>query len=398
MESTRLERMHKSSKEDANLDEVFVILTIGAGMIATLGLQANSAAVVIGAMVVAPWILPLRASAFAVLIGDLRLLMDALRTLFVGVVITILLSALLAAITPIHEMGSEVWKRTEPNLLDLGIALVAGGIAIYAKLRRDAVSSLAGTAIAVALVPPVCVMGLLLSNQKWDAAIGAGLLFATNLLGILSGGLVMMAWREPLVRQRLRESHLSAANFALTFGLTALLLIPLTNSFLNLVSKKQNERTRDEIQHTIESFLKRKTLTFGGEGVDLEKLDIAWDKNPPEIRLLVLVTNPELPSLKQVSAVQKEINKRQGLDYQLIVQRIVVIQGPQEKANLITGEEGGLIKAPTPEHSLAPISETEQQLQKQNLEEVEQQEKLHNRNHQTINQTQENNPPLSISN
>ncbi|MFL0755749.1 MAG: DUF389 domain-containing protein, partial [Prochlorococcus sp.] len=59
MESTRLERMHKSSKEDANLDEVFVILTIGAGMIATLGLQANSAAVVIGAMVVAPWILPL---------------------------------------------------------------------------------------------------------------------------------------------------------------------------------------------------------------------------------------------------------------------------------------------------------------------------------------------------
>ena len=96
--------------------------------------------------------------------------------------------------------------------------------------------------------------------------------------------------------------------------------------------------------------------------------------------------------------MQKEINKRQGLDYQLIVQRIVVIQGPQEKANLITGKEGGLIKAPTPERSLAPISETEQQLQKQNLEEAEQQEKLHNRNHQTINQTQENNPPLSISN
>ncbi|HGY5551153.1 MAG TPA: DUF389 domain-containing protein [Prochlorococcus sp.] len=386
MESTRLERMHASYKEDAQLDEVFVILTIGASMIATLGLQANSAAVVIGAMVVAPWILPLRASAFAVLIGDIRLLRDGLLTLLAGVIITIVLSALLGEIANLPRLGSEVLDRTSPTLLDLGIALVAGGIAIYAKLRRDAVSSLAGTAIAVALVPPVCVMGLLLSYQNWADAYGAGLLFATNLLGILSGALLMMAWKEPFFREQLRESHLSAANFMLTFGLTALLLIPLTSQFVSLVGKTSREHTRDQIQRTIETYLKRETLTFGGEGVNLATLEIAWEQNPPEIRLLVLVTNPALPSLKQVSAVQQEVNKRQKLDFQLIVQRVVVVEGPPEQPILITEEEGQLIKSPTRGLTKNTIADPAQQFQTEELGRNQEQKDLQKKLIRQINQ------------
>ncbi|MCP4974196.1 MAG: TIGR00341 family protein, partial [Prochlorococcus sp.] len=369
MEITRLGRMHNSYKSDANLDEVFVILTIGASMIATLGLQANSAAVVIGAMVVAPWIMPLRASAFAVLIGDLNLLLGSLKTLFVGVVITIILSALLGEITDLPRLGSEVMDRTSPTLLDLGIAIVAGGMASYAKLRSDAISSLAGTAIAVALVPPVCVMGILLSYQHWSLALGAGLLFATNLLGILMGGLVMMAWKEPFFRQRLRENNFSAANFLLTGGLTALLVIPLTSSFLNLVGQSRRQSTREQIEYTIKTFLKHETLTFGGEGVDLAQLNIAWDKNPPEIHVLIYVSNPKLPTVKQVSAVQEAINKRQGLDYQLIVQRVVVIEGPEEIPNLITKEDAELIKEPTPIINPLPRTKKEQEISKDEPEE-----------------------------
>ena len=118
---------------------------------------------------------------------------------------------------------------------------MAGGLATYAKLRSDAVSSLAGTAIAVALVPPVCVMGLLLSHAYWEDALGAGLLFATNLLGILTGGLVLMACRDSYFRQELKRSHLGAASFALT----GLLLIPLGSSFINLLGQaRQREHTR----------------------------------------------------------------------------------------------------------------------------------------------------------
>ncbi len=331
IEPSKLDRMKRSFGNDAELDEVFIVLSIGAGLIATLGLLANSPAVVIGAMVVAPWIMPLRAAAFAVLFGDIPLLTRALRTLIVGVCATTVLSILLGKLAGLPQFGSEVAARTSPNLLDLGIALVAGGLATYAKLRSDAVSSLAGTAIAVALVPPVCVMGLLLSHEYWNEALGAGLLFATNLLGILTGGLVLMACKDSYFRQELKRSRLGAANFALT----GLLLIPLGGSFINLLGQAKNENTRESVEETIEQFLTRETLTFGDKKkVDVEEVDIDWDQDPPVVRVIVRVADPELPTFKQVSAVQEEINKRQGLRFRLVVQRTAVdIVGPKEKPN-----------------------------------------------------------------
>ena len=334
IEPSKLDRMKRSFGSDAALDEVFIVLSIGAGLIATLGLLADSPAVVIGAMVVAPWIMPLRAAAFAVLFGDIPLLARSLRTLMVGVLATTVLSILLGKLAGLPQFGSEVAARTSPNLLDLGIALVAGGLATYAKLRSDAVSSLAGTAIAVALVPPICVMGLLLSHSHWEEALGAGLLFATNLLGILTGGLVLMACKDSYFRQELKRSHLGAANFALT----GLLLIPLGSSFITLLGQANKENTRDSVEKTIEQFLTRETLTFGDKKqVDMEKVDIDWDQNPPVVRVIVRVADPELPTFKQVSAVQEEINKRQGLRFRLVVQRTAVdIVGPKEKPNIQT--------------------------------------------------------------
>ena len=334
IEPSKLDRMKRSFGSDAALDEVFIVLSIGAGLIATLGLLADSPAVVIGAMVVAPWIMPLRAAAFAVLFGDIPLLTRSLRTLMVGVLATTVLSILLGKLAGLPQFGSEVAARTSPNLLDLGIALVAGGLATYAKLRSDAVSSLAGTAIAVALVPPICVMGLLLSHAHWEEALGAGLLFATNLLGILTGGLVLMACKDSYFRQELKRSHLGAANFALT----GLLLIPLGSSFITLLGQANKENTRDSVEKTIEQFLTRETLTFGDKKqVDVEKVDIDWDQNPPVVRVIVRVADPEQPTFKQVSAVQEEINKRQGLRFRLVVQRTAVdIVGPKEKPNIQT--------------------------------------------------------------
>ena len=351
--SRMLKRLYRSHMHDAALDEVFIVLSVGASLIATLGLLANSAAVVIGAMVVAPWIMPLRAAAFAILLGEVQLLGRSLRTLMVGVVSTTLLSLVLGSLADLPRFGTEVLTRTTPNLLDLGIALVAGGLATYAKLRSDAVSALAGTAIAVALVPPVCVMGLLLSQQQWTDAAGAGLLFATNLLGILTGGLVLMAWKDPEFRQVFRRSHLSAASFTLT----GLLLLPLGSSFFNLLDRARKDNTRDMLQQTIESFLTRETLTFGDrESVDVERVDIAWNQDPPIIRVVVRVSDPALPSFKQVSAVQEAINRRQDINFRLVVQRTAVdVVGPEVAPNPATpATEQLLSPAPEPEQAFDP--------------------------------------------
>lgn len=352
LSSRKLKRLHRSHMRDAELNEVFLVLSVGASLIATLGLLANSAAVVIGAMVVAPWITPLRAAAFAILLGEVRLLGRSLRTLLVGVSTTTLLSLILGLVAGLPKFGAEVLTRTEPNLLDLGIALVAGGLATYAKLRSDAVSSVAGTAIAVALVPPVCVMGLLLSHQRWSEASGAGLLFTTNLLGILTGGLMLMAWKDQQFRHVLRRSHLSAASFLLT----GLLLIPLGSSFVSLLGQARKDNTRDIVQRTIQRFLTKETLTFGDpESVDVERVDIDWDQNPPVIRVVVRVADPNRPTFTQVSKVQEEINRRQPIRFRMVVQRTAVdVVGPEEQPNENSPEARQLLSPPPIPEAPAP--------------------------------------------
>lgn len=314
---------------DARCDQPFLVLTLAAGAIATLGLLANSSAVVIGAMLIAPWMLPLRAAAFGILQGRLLLVGRALLTLLIGLGMTVVLSVLLGVSVGLPILGSEVAARTQPNLLDLGVALVAGAIAAYAAVSSKAISSLAGTAIAVALVPPVCAFGLLLARTQWSEALGAALLFAANLLGILSGALITLAVCLPELRIRLWRSRLGLVSLLLT----ALLLIPLTGSFLTLMAKARKAAALDQIQQAITASLKNRTITLGQDS-ELINVRIDWSQNPPLIRAAVRVTNPRLPTTRQVAAVQNYINQQQPIRYRLLVQRVSVdVVGPETEPN-----------------------------------------------------------------
>ncbi len=314
---------------DARFDQAFLVLTLAAGAIATLGLLANSSAVVIGAMLIAPWMLPLRAAAFGILQGRLLLVGRALFTLLIGIALTVVLSVLLGASVGLPILGSEVAARTQPNLLDLGVALVAGAIAAYASVSSKAISSLAGTAIAVALVPPVCAFGLLLATAQWSEALGAALLFAANLLGILSGALITLAICQPELRLNLWRSRLGLISLLLT----GLLLIPLSGSFLSLMAQARRAAALDQIQQAITASLKNRTLTLGKDS-ELINVRIDWTQNPPLIRAAVRVTNPRLPTARQVADVQAYINQQQPIRYRLIVQRASVdVIGPETEPN-----------------------------------------------------------------
>ena len=325
-------RHHELSAQaalDARADSAFLALTMAAGVIATLGLLANSSAVVIGAMLIAPWMLPLRAAAFGILQGRLSVVGRALVTLLIGISLTAGLSVLLGAWVALPIFGSEVAARTEPNLLDLGVALVAGAIAAYALVSAKAIASLAGTAISVALVPPVCVFGLLLSKAAWGDALGAALLFAANLLGILSGALITLAICLPELRVNLWRSRLGLVSLLLT----ALLLIPLSGSFLSLMAQARRTAALADVQQAITASLKNRTITLGQEA-ELITVTIDWDQNPPLIRASVRVTNPQLPTARQVADVQTYINERQPIRYRLVVQRVSVdVIGPETEPN-----------------------------------------------------------------
>ena len=340
-ERDRLEELHRSYDGDAKLNESFLVLTLGASLIATLGLLADNTAVVIGAMVVAPWILPLRVAVFATLIGDWRLLPRAALTLAAGASLTTLLSLLLGLIAQanglltVDAFSEEIQGRLSPTLLDLGIALAAGAIATYAKVNPGAVSSMAGTAIAVALVPPVCVMGLMLAAGDFADARGAGLLYAANLLGILIGGISVLAIREPYFRDKLRRQRRSRLLLLLALGLASWVGFKLYGRYEQHLYALKRDNLKVRIEQDISTYLKRQTQTFGSnDSLELDNIQFDWpnywsSNQTPKILLVVRVTNPTTPSYKQVQTIQDLINEKlseqfDGLKMQMEVQRINV--------------------------------------------------------------------------
>ena len=340
-ECARLEELHRSYDGDAKLNESFVVLTLGASLIATLGLLADNAAVVIGAMVVAPWILPLRVAVFAILVGDWRLLPRSALTLAAGAVVTVLLSMSLGLIAQanglliVDSFTGEIQGRLTPTLLDLGIAVAAGAIATYAKVNPGAVSSMAGTAIAVALVPPVCVMGLMLAAGDFTDARGAGLLYAANLLGILIGGISVLAIREPYFRDKLRRQRRSRLPLLLALALASWVGFKLYGRYEQHLYAVKRDNAKVRIEQGISAYLKQRTQTFGSnDSLELENILFDWpdywsSNQTPKILVVVRVTNPTTPSYKQVQYIQDRINEKlseqfDGLKMQMEVQRINV--------------------------------------------------------------------------
>ena len=324
-EGDRLDKLRRSYDGDDAVDESYVVLTIGASLIATLGLLANNAAVVIGAMVVAPWILPLRALVFGSLIGDRKLLLRAVATLAIGVAITTLLSMGLGLIAGnmdlLRVVPKEITARLQPNLLDLGIALAAGAIATYAKVNPGAVSSMAGTAIAVALVPPVCVMGIMLAAGELDDAQGAGLLFSANLLGILIGGIIVLATREPYFREKLRTQNRSRLPLLIALVLAISVGEKLYGRLKRHVYAVKIEDAKVRIEGGIRSYLKRQTTTFGNnKSLDVASISFDWPDywerhRSPQLQVVVRVTDPTTPSYKQVQYIQDRINEKMGKNF-----------------------------------------------------------------------------------
>ncbi|ELS01695.1 putative membrane protein [Xenococcus sp. PCC 7305] len=186
------------SREAASIPSFgFFFLLISATVIATLGLYANSTAVIIGAMIVAPLMNPILSMSFGIVTANWRLYKRSLATVALGSFVAIFTACLISVVLPVEVVRSEIMARTAPNLIDLGIAIAAGAAGSFSLTRKSIASSIAGVAIAVALVPPLCVVGIGLGIGEGiiteigqttftdiNVSEGAFLLFLANLAGI----------------------------------------------------------------------------------------------------------------------------------------------------------------------------------------------------------------------
>ena len=155
-------------------------ILIFAIFVASIGLNVNSTAVIIGAMLISPLMGPIIGIGLGAGINDLDLIRKALRNLGVAIVASVLTSALYFLITPLHEAQSELLARTTPTLWDVLIAFFGGLAGIVAGSRKEKSNAIPGVAIATALMPPLCTAGYGLANGNWYYFVGAFYLFFIN--------------------------------------------------------------------------------------------------------------------------------------------------------------------------------------------------------------------------
>jgi uncharacterized hydrophobic protein (TIGR00271 family) len=244
----------------------FGVLLFLSVVIASGGVLTDSTATVIGAMIVAPLMTPIMATALAVVAGDLRHLGRSLLTVAVGVAATVGLSWLIGALSPVvvdATTNGQVSGRISPTLADLMVALASGAAGAFALSRRNVSDTLPGVAIAISLVPPLCVVGVMLANHDPSASAGAMLLFLTNFLAILVAGgglLAIMGYGRVAFEGHRRGRRAAAVVVAVA---TAVIAVPLA-----ITGARVAQDTR--IEYAIRS---RADSVLAGTGVDLSAVD-----------------------------------------------------------------------------------------------------------------------------
>ena len=259
----------------------FLLLVTLSCSIATLGLITNSAAVIIGAMLVAPLMSPIIGVGLASIIGDTLMLRDAISALLRGMVLAIVLSALVTLINSYlpfialqqQSLPTEILLRTRPSPIDLAIALAGGLAAAYAMTQPNLSAALPGVAIATALMPPLCTIGIGLALARFDLAGGAALLFVTNTVTIAFASVLVFFLRgfaldfsgEP----RLPRSLLLSA------GLILILFIPLNIVSIQFFQQAAENRAintvvKNELSKIPGTGLEEITVLHNGDALDME--------------------------------------------------------------------------------------------------------------------------------
>ncbi len=284
-----LKSLNRSLWRTAEPSFNYYIMLFLSSVISALGLLAGSTAAIIGAMIVAPLMGPITGVAFAMTMGNRRLLKRSGLSLITGALLTIGTAYLICTLVGLNTLNDEILERTRPTLIDLVIGLAAGAAGSFAKTRRDVADALPGVAIAVALVPPLSVIGIGLAYADMGIVSGSTLLFLTNLAGIiLSGGLVFI-WQDYGSIKRAKRG-LTASMIML-----GLLGIPLGLSLRDLVIQ---ERTRS----LVSDLIRRDTETF--RNTNIRRLRVT--KRGQLLRIKLEVAAPvNSISANQVNLVQQ---------------------------------------------------------------------------------------------
>ena len=320
---------HQASVADlrrsTRLSGEFVLLTVLASTIATLGLITDSAAVIIGAMLIAPLLSPIMGIALGALGGRSHLLLRATITLGAGVVLSLAVSfalAWLALRMPFNVLATiplEVTSRTHPGPFDLAIALAGGAAASYAIVRMKGAAALFGVAIATALVPPLCTVGIGLALGDSGIWMSAGTLFATNTVAIIASATIVFTQ----LRLRPRRSRAGHSGLALAGGLVVALGFVLVPSAVSLAQQSKaaasNTQFADTVSRTVVDVLAARLPSS-------QLVDVQRTVTGSVLELRVTAEVAQAPSPAQVAGIQADVATRLKRTVHLVIVGLPVVE------------------------------------------------------------------------
>jgi uncharacterized hydrophobic protein (TIGR00271 family) len=273
-------------KDDANPNVSYFVLMMLSTLLATTGLYLNSSSVIIGAMLLAPLMAPIISLAMGLLRQSEGLIKHSIGKIIMGVSFALLIAALMTLLFPHKPVTGEMEARLSPTVLDLIVAITAGVAGAYTKSHKEILQSLAGVAIAVALVPPLAVAGIGIGRLDLEFFTQAFLLFSTNIIGIVLAATFTfrLLGYSPAVKNR--------RGISIVFILLALISIPLYLSYHEIVETNVFEKSWQE-----ERFLVHGKYLI----VQKARLSTSGDKDVLTVEILVRdqLTRYDLTEFKQ---------------------------------------------------------------------------------------------------
>ncbi|WP_314372502.1 DUF389 domain-containing protein [Sphingomonas paucimobilis] len=304
--------------QDSGWSGRYAFLIVVSAAISLLGLLMPSVAVLIGAMLLSPLMMPIIGLGFGIATFDTREMRRAATALIAGAVIAIALSVVFVTLSPVQTITSEIAGRTRPTLFDLLVALLSAVAGAYALIRGRG-NTVVGVAIAIALMPPLAVVGFGIATANWTVFSGALLLFLTNAVTIaLTAAIVARLYGF--------GSHLSHQHtgwqLALFVGALGVLSIPLVAALRQIAFEAVAQRqTRDTIRARFPD-----TSRLG-------QLDIDYGAKPIRIRAVVFTPRLE-PQADRVLAADLRARLSRPIDLHVDQLRVSLDDNGVEAAQL----------------------------------------------------------------
>jgi len=276
-------------------------------LIASIGLNVNSTAVIIGAMLISPLMGPIVGAGFALATYDFDLLKKTGRSLLIATVVSLIVSFIYFYISPFKDVQSELLARTSPTIYDVFIAFVGGLVGAISLTREDKGNPIPGVAIATALMPPLCTAGFGLATGNISYFLGAFYLYSINcfFIGIATFLIIKYLKYTP------KNTGNEALNKRLRIVISTLVILIVTPSLYLAYTLLKEKEFNENVAHYI-------TAEFENNGYTIIYKKIRYNTNPKSIELAFL---DKKFSDEELKTLQSDLKNFKLLNTKLIVRQ-----------------------------------------------------------------------------